>query len=298
MNIRRKCSRCDLGYIIKDHITPIIQIMTNELPEFNFRLQTTKCLNTAITLMMFFVGKKGLDIASYCDTRAVIKRHKNNEDNNSVIMTKLKHQLLNKKEKARTIYYILLTDVHFPNTNHDNETVATSTVYFPGHVFILEKLWDDIKTEHYFYFYQSYINQYTLQQHIQYNNGLKISQEKVKHLIDNLDYVIHAKDWSADNVRKWREITFTNSSVFKDSKSSGNFFLCFQKAKSNICYKHLLTYLKKVLKKLESLPQGTENDVYGDVTLYDNESSPLTNKEMKEQVLSLISKINIHKKKS
>jgi len=30
------CKRCDIGYLIKDHMTCIVQLLTNDLPEYNF----------------------------------------------------------------------------------------------------------------------------------------------------------------------------------------------------------------------------------------------------------------------
>ena len=73
-NKRRSCTKyCDLGYVIKDHVKLLMQLLTNDLPQFNFKLQSTKCLNTAIMLLQFLIGEKSQGIADACDTRAVIK---------------------------------------------------------------------------------------------------------------------------------------------------------------------------------------------------------------------------------
>lgn len=298
MNIRNsRCTRCDLGYVIKDHITAIMQILTNELPQFNFRLQTSKCLNTSIMMMMFLAGKRGIDIANYCDTREVIKRHKNGEDHNILILNDLKKQLFSKKEKSRTLYYMLLTDGYFP-LEQELQSTTSQNVYFPGHVFILEKIWDANELKHYFYFYQSYINQYTLQQHIEYNNGLKITWEKAQNIINNLEYILNTKKWGEENVKKWKEMTFTNSSNFNNTTSYGNVFLCFKKTKSKVCYNNLSLCLRRVLRQLQGLPSDKDNIIYGDQSLYDESSSPLTNKQLKQEALTLLHKINIFKKKS
>jgi hypothetical protein len=302
MNIRTtRCTRCDLGYVIKDHITAIMQILTNELPQFNFRLQTSKCLNTSVMMMMFLAGKRGIDIANYCDTREVIQRHKAGEDQNTLILNDLKKQLFSKREKARTLYYILLTDGYFPiapDASQSQPFPPADNVYFPGHVFILEKVWDVKESKHYFYFYQSYINQYTLKQHIEYNNGLKITWEKAQNLIDNLESVLNATQWGQQNVKKWKEMTFTNSSKFNNTTSQGNFFLCFKKTKSKVCYDNLSLCLQRVLRQLEGLPTHEDNNVYGDQSLYDEDAMPLTNKQLKDEAVTLLSKINIFKNKS
>ena len=304
MNIRNsRCTRCDLGYVIKDHITAIMQILTNELPQFNFRLQISKCLNTSIMMMMFLAGKRGIDIANYCDTREVIKRHTAGEDQNTLILNDLKKQLFSKREKSRTLYYVLLTDGYFPiaadvSQTEQHPSTTSQNIYFPGHVFILEKVWDVNESKHYFYFYQSYINQYTLKQHIEYNNGLKITWEKAQTLINNLEYVLKAKQWNEKNVKKWKEMTFTNSSKFNNTNSHENFFLCFKKTKSKVCDNNLSLCLQRVLNQLEGLPIQEYDNIYGDQSLYDEDAMPLTNKQLKQEVLTLLSKINIFKKKS
>jgi hypothetical protein len=247
-------------------------------------------------IMTLLVGKKGIEIGDYCDTRAVIKRHKEGQNNNNQIMNNLKQQLFSKSEKSRTLYYILLTDGYFPPDTNSN-SAPSRDVYFPGHVFILEKIWDETELKHYFYFYQSYINQYTLKQHIELNNGLKISFEKGKNLIDNLEYVLNNDEWDEENIRKWGRMTFTNSSKFNNTNSQGRFFLCFRKARSNSCYNNLLAYLKKVMKYINKLPLELYDEIYGDPTLYDSDATPLTNRQMKQEVLTLMSKIYINKKK-
>ena len=87
------CKKCDLGYILKDHLDCIFQLLTNEFPEYNFRMQTTKCLNTAVMLLQFFVGAKGMAIVDSCDTRKVIERHQNGIDDNMIILNDLKRQI-------------------------------------------------------------------------------------------------------------------------------------------------------------------------------------------------------------
>jgi hypothetical protein len=294
---QKACNRCDLGYIVKDHIISIMQVLTNELPDYNFRLQTTKCLNTAVMLMLFFLGKRGLKIANYCDTRAVIQRHKNGTDKNDLIMKDLKKQIFSKKEKSRVIYYILLTDGYFPNsisdlTNNIN-TQINEQIYFPGHVFILEKMWDENINEHFYYFYQSYINKYTLNQHISLNNGLKISLSKAKRILDNLESILKAQTWNDKNVDMWKDMTFTNSSKFINSHSKENFFLCFKKAKTDKCLENIKTFFTKIQNKLEKVPNEKLEEIYGDFSLYDDKSIALTNKQMRQEVNTLLKKITI-----
>lgn len=293
---RRTCKRCDLGYIIKDHIKCVFQLLTNELPQYNFRLQTTKCLNTAVMLMFFFLGERGLKMAEECDTRSVIARHESNLENNADITKELKSQLFSKREKARTVYYILLSDGYFPKPLGTQTAPSTpEQVYFPGHVFVLEKIWDESKQEHYFYFYQSYINQYTLQGHVEHNKGLRISHKRATELLTDLEQVLTSPTWSANNVQKWYDMTFASSETLKDSHSRNRFFLCFRKAKTNVCLGKLKKYLVDVSRKLDTLITSNpslQGSVYGNPDLYSQDSLPLTNGEMQQQVKLLLAKIN------
>jgi hypothetical protein len=287
----RSCtSYCDIGYVIKDHVKLLMQLLTNDLPQFNLKLQTTKCLNTAIMLMQFLLGDKGIKIANACDTRGVIARHTQGQEDNNVILTQLTKQLFSKREKSRTLYYILLSDGYF------EKDLLSQAKYFPGHVFILEKIYDSDINDHIFFFYQSYINQYTLNEHIQMNKGLKVSKSRAQQLINDLTHVLTSKTWDKDNVRRWYDMTFADSSDLLNSKSQQKFFLCFRKAKTTTCLQRLEKYLKsKQQIMLSKVEEGKADEVYGDVALYDNTIKPLTNKQMLVSTQALLSKIKYNK---
>lgn len=295
MNIRDKSCNiyCDIGYIIKDHVKVLMQLLTNDLPQFNLKLQTTKCLNTAIMLLQFLLGDKGMKIANSCDTRAVISRHTSGQDDNDEIIYQLTKQLFSKREKARTLYYILLSDGYFPQADP-----LSQSKYFPGHVFILEKIYDHRIKDHIFFFYQSYINQYTLNEHIRMNKGLKVSKTRAQQLIDDLSNVLKSKTWDKDNVRRWYDMTFADSSDLLNSQSQKQFYLCFRKARTTTCLQRLDKYLKSKHKLLLAAVQNGEGQqVYGDVSLYDNNIKPLTNKQMLLATQALLTAIETHNKK-
>lgn len=290
---RRVCTKyCDIGYVIKDHVKLLMQLLTNDLPQFNFRLQSTKCLNTAIMLLQFLVGDKSQGIADACDTRAVIKRHTNGEEQNDTIIKELTKQLFSKREKSRTLYYILLSDGYFPQS-----TATNQPKYFPGHVFILEKIYDDDIKTHVFFFYQSYINQYTLKEHIQMNKGLRITSTQAQQLLSDLASVLQSKTWDRNNVRKWYNITFADSSNLLDTESQNRFYLCFRKAKTTTCLQRLEQYLKTKHSIILSNKTLIDNNIYGDVLLYDDDTKPLTNNEVLMGIETLLQKIKNSKKK-
>ena len=140
----KKCDRCDIGYILKNYVKPIIQCLTNDIKEYYMKLLTTKCLNSAVMISIFMLGKKkGLELANYCDNGDTKKRHIDNIDNNNNILLNYKKLILNNQSKHRILYYILLTDGYFTFNN------KKPPAYFPGHVFILEQ----IPNKSYFYLY-------------------------------------------------------------------------------------------------------------------------------------------------
>lgn len=285
-----KCTRiCNIGFIIRHHVKCIMQLLTNDIPQFNIRLQTTKCLNTAVMLMQFLLGNKGLKIVDACDTRDVIERHKNGIENNDVIIQELRKQLFSKREKSRTLYYILLSDGYFPGKDVDNNDIQK---YFPGHVFILEKIYNTFTKQHIFYFYQSYINKYSLTEHIEMNKGLKISKKRAEELLDDLSAVLKSPTWNNDNVKKWYDMTFVDSSDFLETQSHQQFYLCFRKAKTTDCLDRLEKYLNKKYELISKIPSSESNVIYGNEQLYDKSIRPLTNKQMMIEIESLLFKIN------
>jgi hypothetical protein len=287
---RSQCTKvCNIGFIIKNHVKCIMQLLTNDIPQFNFRLQTTKCLNTAVMLMQFLLGSKGLQIVDACDTRDVIDRHKNGIDNNDVLLEELRKQVLSKREKTRTLYYILLSDGYFPAKDENNNDTQK---YFPGHVFILEKIYNTATKQHIYYFYQSYINKYSLTEHIEMNKGLKISQKRAEELLNDLSYVVKSPTWNNDNVKKWYDMTFVDSSDFLETQSKQQFYLCFRKAKTTECLDKLKKYLIKKHSSISKLPSSVSSVIYGNEELYDSSIKPLTNKEMLIEIESLLYKIN------
>jgi hypothetical protein len=285
-----KCTKtCNIGFIIRHHVKCIMQLLTNDLPQFNIRLQTTKCLNTAVMLMQFLLGNKGLKIVDACDTRDVIDRHKSGIENNDIIIQELRKQIFSKREKSRTLYYILLSDGYFSGKDVDNNDTQK---YFPGHVFILEKIYNASTKQYIYFFYQSYINKYSLTEHIEMNKGLKISQKRAEELINDLSSVLKSPTWNNENVKKWYDMTFVDSSDFLETQSHQQFYLCFRKAKTTDCLDRLKKYLNKKYEIISKIPSADGNVIYGNEQLYDKNIKPLSNKQMLIEIESLLFKIN------
>lgn len=290
-NTSRDCNKCDIGYILKKYITPLIQTLTNDIQKYYMQLLTTKCLNTAVMISIFMLGKqKGISIANYCDTEQTRSRHLQSKDTNNTILSTLRIDIF-KNTNYRQLYYILLTDGKFKNND-----IQKNDLFFPGHVFIIEKIPSN-SNEPYYYFYQSYINHYDLKEHIKKNNNsLKLSFTKMQVLLDNLEYVLTTPTWDQQCIDAWKNITFVDTIHLKDSICKDNFFLCVKKAKITDCLKHIEKYTAEKLAEIEKYPSSKLNDIYGDNKLYEKNQKSLTIKQMYLQLQKLYKDVSIKKK--
>lgn len=230
-----ECKRCDIVYILKDYIKPLIQLLSNDLKYYNMRLETTKCLNTGVLLMVFMAGQKGLDAANYCDNSDVIQR----QDNNQNIISKMQRGILSNKFKNRQIYYILISDGTFQR--------GEETLYFPGHVFIIEKMLG-AKTPLY-NLYQSYINKYDLKGHFDNNKGtMRVSYDYIKTILSNIGYIVTNGTWDKNCTRYWHMLTKVDASQYEGLSS--NIYICFKGLALQQCAKNIQMYVNAKLKSL------------------------------------------------
>jgi hypothetical protein len=267
-----------------------MQLLTIDLKEYNMRLLTTKCLNSAVLIMYFMLGKKGVSIAQQCDTRAVIQRHTNGEENNYNILNDLKKDVLSKNIRQRYLYYILLTDGHFlvPNQEDDQRTI-----FFPGHVFILEKT--PTPEGIYFQVYQSYINHYDIKGHYKNNkNSVKMNINEVETLIDNIGYILNAEKWDDKCIKYWKQFTHVDTKEFKDSFSKNRFFLCYRKSPVTACLQNIKTFATKKIKILSKIPQ--KSLIYGDSSLYEEKEKPLSTFAIMTDMKHMLQKLGNYSK--
>lgn len=284
-----KCSTCTIGYIIKNYVKPLMQTLTNDIKEYYMRLLVTKCLNSSVMVSVFMLGrKKGVEVADYCDTEMTRQRHLEGKETNSSILESFRDDIFNKRIKTRYLYYILLTDGKFTYNNANKEPQN-----FPGHVFLLEKV-PGTKTEtSYFNFYQSYINEYDLKEHVKKNNNtLKISYDKARSIFESLVYILNVDIWDETCVKMWKSFTFADTTNLIGSRSKDNVFLCIKKSKINNCLKYIKEYTKDKLKYLDKIPKQDINKIYGDQTLYDENQQPLSNIEMRTKLTHLYNDIS------
>lgn len=271
--------------IISQHVTALMQVMTNDFPEYNMRLITTKCLNTGIMIAFSLLGRKGLDMVDQCDSNRVTQRHNAGYDNNQVIIKELKQQLSSKRETKSKMYYVLLSDGYF-----QRDTQLTK--YFPGHVVIIEKHFDPIDKQHFFRFHQSYINKYNFKQYNSMVNK-KLTMENINNIIEGLEQVLTSSVWRKSSVKIWTKLTNVDTSELLNTVSKNRFFLCFRKAEMNRCVSALSKYLKAKLRDLKRLPPDA---IYGNTSQYSDPSIALTNSQIVQDFMMLLNKIEQHER--
>jgi hypothetical protein len=194
----------------------------------------------------------------------------------------MKKEIL-RKTKHRYIYYVMLTDGYFYKRDG-------SKVFFPGHVFLIEKVpW---KGEMFYYIYQSYINEYTLEAQVAPGQkSMKISQEKMEYYLRKICDMTQKKVWDEDFVKFWMDMTRVDTKHMLSTSPQNAFFVCFRKIRHESCVKELLKFSKFISKDVSS-SLDKPDEVYGKKSTYFHEkSSPMTNKEIHGAFLSLTRKL-------
>lgn len=283
----KKCTKCDIVYIILHYITPLMQCLTNDIRDYNMQLITTKCLNTAVMLMFFLLGDGGIKHANYCDSSEMQRRNRAGEDNKKKIITRMQNIILSPRVKSRFVYYILMNDSEFPHP-------TKGKVFFPGHVFLIERTYagDQIK----YNIYQSYINKYTLKEYYEnMDNTLRVDYVYVQRLLQKIKYILFADQWDKLCVKYWKDFTHVDTSSLLGANHKDHLFICFSHEKLKTCVKNIEKYTQG---KLDEIKASTKpaTAVYGNEKLYRNDQvPPLTQQEMKQSLESILLDINKNK---
>lgn len=291
----------------------IMQLMTNELPDFNMQILTTKCLNTAVTIMYLFLGDKDnrfSGLVNQCDSHVVSKRGSNARKNSrepfaqsphnpTVVMHAFEKEVLNMKASTRlperTLYYIMITDACLLNPDQKDE--RKRHIMFPGHVLVLEKNIHQTdnangKPKVRYNLYQSYIDHYDLGGHIRLNKSLSLSTGRVLDLLKGLNTLYSVDRWNAECTAFWERLTHVKSPEFEGFEFANRSYFCFTQVKTTACVEKLRDFLRD---RLARIPIDSPDVVYGDSELYthlDVDVKPLTNSEMKKDIEYMLAKID------
>lgn len=265
--------RCDIGYIVKDHVKPLMQAMTNDIKSYNMRLITTKCLNTAVLFMVLFFGKDALIDTEQCDVKNVVERHKSARDDNLTIVRQLAAELMSNANAAvqkRQVFYIMLTDGEFVKPDG-------KTAFFPGHVMVWEKV--PSPSGCHYYIYQSYINKYDYRGSLAFREWSAVSQAKMSKFMLRLERFMTERVWNQRMVNFWTDLTNVDTSNMLGGVPQDCFYLCYRVRENRQC---LTNFYRLINTTLRAIPKdvGTQDQIYGSNSDYERRERPLTNREM------------------
>lgn len=275
---------CDIGYIVKDHVPAVLQLITSDIP-FMTHLITTKCLNTAVMFMYLFLGDKAFKHTSVCDVSNVRNRYQKADQSLSTLQAFRKDVLSFNDDASRTLFYVMLTDGELGAP----ASKASDAQYFPGHVFVIEKnvSCDDVgnanananaqtktntrtrtnaqtnaqtnaRTEcrtsrggldasavARFNLYQSYINAYDFSGHVAKNKGLSCSHERMTSIVDSLIRTFTRGVWDADATAFWKDFAFADAAPWEGHTLAGKVYFCYTRVTTRNCVSKLKQMLTK-----------------------------------------------------
>ena len=274
-------ARCDIGYVVKDFVKPIMQAMTVAVKDYNMRLITTKCLNTAVMFMVLFFGKDALKDTVYCDVDNVVRRHETRSDNNMTLVRSFSADLL-KRTKTRYVYYLMLTDGYFVKDDG-------SRAFFPGHVMVWEKIPDASEDRVHYYIYQSYINEYDYNGSLQFRESPALTRDTMAYYLRCLTAFAETPVWTDDMVAFWKDLTNVDTTSMLTGRPDNAFFMCYRKRANTMCLKNLRHFATHTL---ASIPTAENVAIYGNPAIFDEKAQPLTNKEMRIAFTKLVWLLN------
>jgi len=275
---------CDLGYIIKDHVPAILQLVSSDFP-FSTGLIPTKCLNTAVLFLYLFLGKPAFKYSDHCDVPAVQQRYKA-VDRSIRELDKFERDLLHRKNDERALFYVMLTDGELGPATQQQPAGMDGTIasvlggfdfrvaarpsqqrppYFPGHVFVIEKL----PARHgssppRFNVYQSYINEYDHKGHLHRNGSLAYSNGRMSALVDGMRHMFSAKAWDKRSNDFWRAFAFADGSPWLGHGVAGRVLFCYARVRTDACVENLRKIVSHKHRELTARWDTVDPDaVYG-----------------------------------
>lgn len=276
-----------MGYLIAPFLTELMQVVTNELPEYSMQVLTTKCLNTAVMIMYLFLGNTALLHTRFCDVTSVRARRSETLTDPSlgVIQALIADAVRGKvtapqsdpyariqhganavtttKESNRVLYYVMITNGSLPLKDAPKGRVQQDTREFPGHVFVIERL-----TRGTYNLYQSYINHFTLKDLITINSSLSLSKGEMQSTLEGLAGIFADGVWSAKSTAAWEKLSHVKEDRFEGRVFRGNVLACYSRVTTEMCIDELRIFLDRILKKLAPLAIDSPGLTYGNTSMY------------------------------
>lgn len=239
---------CKCIKIISKNTEYILDVLNVETKGY-VNNQGTKCLNTAIMIIMLLIGEDSFDTIDKCSVSNTIQKN-TLVNRNSEVLANLKESM--NSSESPSIYYILLTDTQLYNDKKENK-------YFPGHVLIIEK------SENCFTLYQSYINQYDLKEYTRtIDKCVCRTNKELNDFINNLQTLLSSKDskWTEDTTTFWKTLTNVDTSELIGYNVK-NVFICYKTFTESESKKNISSFITEKLNIFYNLKKkSTETNPY------------------------------------
>lgn len=253
---------CNLGMIIKDHISLLFQLFDDDLKDYKLQMLTSRCLTMAVLLFFVYLGEEGLKYTNNCRFRQ--PKDGVNMNRSLMLVREFKKNLLDLGDQGNKLYYIMITDG--PGFHIDTKEQKE----FIGHVLVIEKLPQSKQLPKYM-MYQSYVRTYQLADHYHMNNmSYNYSYANMAEFGNRLEDFFTNMIWSDDTTQFWVKFIHVNESRYTNYNFHGNVEFCYQVANTSTCTEFLK---KKIIEKKKSLEKyttvGSGVSVYGEPPITD-----------------------------
>jgi hypothetical protein len=226
---------CEYIRVISKYIKSLLEVLSIA---FNDTINTseTKCLNTAIMIVVVLIGSEHFSTLDECSVNNTVKNMNTKITTNYNVITKLKRDM-NKSDSG--MFYILITDGMLTKGSNSEQ------VYFPGHVFIIDKNKDC------FSLYQSYINEYSLDKYLEREDCNCMDKKQINRYIKNIQKLLTTPtQWEANTASFWKSMTNVDSEQFIGCNFD-NIYICFKKFKHQRTIDKTLSFIETTLQKDE-----------------------------------------------
>jgi len=181
----------------------------------------------------------------------------------------MKKKLLGERSPNHAIFYILIS--HYETEKDSKDPYY----YFPGHVFVLEKVPNSTR----FNMYQSYIQEYEMGQYIDNNKSLSVGRTTLTQWLDGIiDMFQHP--WNEKTSEFWSKMTHTNAQELSGSLNgfdiNRHVKVCCHRSKVKNCDASLKKLVLKHIKIIEGLDYEKLHSTYGNHPSELNEYTPKT----------------------
>lgn len=226
---------CEYIRVISKYIKSILAVLSIDFQN-TINTSETKCLNTAIMIVVVLIGSEQFSELDKCSVANTIDRMNTTEiTNNQTVIDELYSSI---KDSTSGMFYILLTDGMLKKNNNTN----SEQVYFPGHVFIIDK------NEACYTLYQSYINEYSLKDNREKEKCVCMSYAKIQKYIGNIEKLLTTSElWNKNTTKFWKSMTNVESEQFIGCNFD-NIYICFKKFEHDRTIDKTLSFIDTKLK--------------------------------------------------